>query len=106
MSSTDTPGQVASMEGLAGMVERLERTEYEQWVIRRQRMRGYGSELTDAEFVMRDQRGEYTASGFEMGWQAWKARSAWNRPCRGVTREGCNYLAACGSVCNKCGEVH
>lgn len=27
-------------------------------------------------------------------------------PCRGVPRAGCNYLAACDTVCNKCGEVH
>jgi len=27
-------------------------------------------------------------------------------PCRGVPRAGCNYLAACDSICNKCGQVH
>lgn len=26
--------------------------------------------------------------------------------CRGIPRPGCNYLAACDSVCNKCGKVH
>jgi hypothetical protein len=27
-------------------------------------------------------------------------------PAQPVTREGCNYLAMQGTVCNKCGEVH
>lgn len=27
-------------------------------------------------------------------------------PCRGIPRKGCNYLATCETVCNKCGEVH
>lgn len=26
--------------------------------------------------------------------------------CRGIPRPGCDYLAACGTVCNKCGQVH
>lgn len=26
--------------------------------------------------------------------------------CRGIPRKGCNYLTACGHVCNKCGEIH
>jgi hypothetical protein len=25
--------------------------------------------------------------------------------CPGVQHAGCNYLAACGSVCNKCGQI-
>lgn len=27
-------------------------------------------------------------------------------PASPITREGCNYLAMQGTVCNKCGEVH
>lgn len=26
--------------------------------------------------------------------------------CPGIPRPGCSYYAACGTVCNKCGEVH
>ena len=26
--------------------------------------------------------------------------------CRGIPRKGCNYLTACGHVCNKCGQIH
>lgn len=26
--------------------------------------------------------------------------------CGGIPRKGCNYLAQCNHVCNKCGEVH
>ena len=26
--------------------------------------------------------------------------------CKGIPRKGCNYLTACNTVCNKCGEVH
>jgi hypothetical protein len=26
--------------------------------------------------------------------------------CKGIPRKGCNYLATCGSICNKCGKIH
>jgi hypothetical protein len=26
--------------------------------------------------------------------------------CKGIPRKGCNYLAACDRLCNKCGKVH
>ncbi len=26
--------------------------------------------------------------------------------CKGIPRRGCNYLARCDTVCNKCGEIH
>jgi hypothetical protein len=26
--------------------------------------------------------------------------------CKGIPRRGCNYLAACDTVCSKCGKVH
>ncbi|MDE3023453.1 MAG: hypothetical protein KGI54_16660, partial [Pseudomonadota bacterium] len=29
-----------------------------------------------------------------------------HQPCKGIPRKGCNYLAACDSICNKCGKVH
>jgi hypothetical protein len=30
----------------------------------------------------------------------------WHQTCRGIPRRGCDYLAACGTVCNKCGRDH
>jgi hypothetical protein len=27
-------------------------------------------------------------------------------PCQGVAMDGCDYLATCGMMCNKCGRVH
>jgi hypothetical protein len=30
----------------------------------------------------------------------------WKRVDAGALREGCNYMATAGSVCNKCGHVH
>jgi hypothetical protein len=38
-----------------------------------------------------------------------KLASGWvlvPHPCRGIPDPACNYLAACGQVCNKCGTVH
>lgn len=26
--------------------------------------------------------------------------------CKGISKSGCNYLAQCDTVCNKCGEIH
>ena len=28
----------------------------------------------------------------------------WQKQCAGKRHEGCNYVATCGSVCNKCGQ--
>ena len=39
-------------------------------------------------------------------WEAWKARGALHTKCRGVARAGCDYLSACGYICNKCGHTH
>ena len=39
-------------------------------------------------------------------WAAWQARGALQGKCRGVARDGCNYLAPCGGLCNKCGQRH
>ena len=43
-------------------------------------------------------------------WEAWQAavaaeRERWQRQCAGKRHDGCTYLATCGSVCNKCGQV-
>lgn len=37
---------------------------------------------------------------------AWKARAATASKCRGVARPGCDYLAPCGMICDKCGHQH
>jgi len=34
-----------------------------------------------------------------------EAKKFW-RPCQGVARDGCDYLASCGTLCNKCGHIH
>lgn len=36
---------------------------------------------------------------------AWKARGARMSKCRGVAHPGCDYLAVCGHICNKCGQI-
>ena len=36
---------------------------------------------------------------------AWQARAALAPKCRGVMHPGCNYSAACGTVCTKCGQM-
>ena len=48
--------------------------------------------------------GNYRVVAVQLAWEGWKARAAYQRPCRGVAHPGCDYLAPCGSVCNKCGQ--
>lgn len=31
-------------------------------------------------------------------------REQWQKQCAGKRHEGCNYVATCGSLCNKCGQ--
>jgi len=38
-------------------------------------------------------------------WAGWQARGKLYKPCRGVSHPNCNYLAPCGSICNKCGQA-
>ena len=80
------------MNTLQEMIDALEREAFEKWG------RSVGMESK-------------SEGGFDypLGralWQAWQARGAMQNPCRGVVRDGCNYLAACGALCNKCGERH
>ena len=37
--------------------------------------------------------------------KGWQARGKLYKPCRGVRHPNCNYLAPCGSICNKCGQA-
>ena len=78
------------MSTLQEMIDTLERKEFEQWY------------ATNAFNFERDPIGSRDCG---LQWAAWKARAALAPRCRGVKHSGCNYLAACGSVCNKCGQV-
>ena len=49
--------------------------------------------------------GNYRSIAVQLAWESWKARAAHQRPCRGKRHAGCDYLAACGSVCDKCGQI-
>jgi hypothetical protein len=50
-----------------------------------------------------------TAAAYPMALIA-TLRAALEQParplCKGIPRRGCNYLAPCDTVCNKCGEIH
>ncbi len=94
MNDSDTPAKVGSSEGLAALVEQLERAEFDAWAAKN----GYG--IDDDMLAPMDK------SLKALLWGAWKARAAFQKPCRGVTRQGCGYLGVCGAVCNKCGQVH
>lgn len=39
-----------------------------------------------------------------LSWAAWQGRAALVKVCRGVRHPGCEYLAVCGSICDKCGQ--
>jgi hypothetical protein len=74
-------------ETLAGVIARMEREAFEKWLM--------------------DYLGPLTTNVEKSAmWAAWQARGALRVPCRGVTRNGCAYLAPCGSICNKCGHEH
>lgn len=49
------------------------REEFEAWYIARQRSRGYGTMLTDAEFVGRHTNGRYSTLGLDDAFEAWQA---------------------------------
>lgn len=74
------------MNVLQDMIDTLERKEFQKWLTA---------------------NGELTRLGIAtFAFEAWRARGAMQNKCRGVMRQGCNYTAACGSICNKCGEKH
>ena len=80
---------------LQDMIDALEREGFEAWAV------------ADTPFgTQRNDEGFYVSSWLENAWAAWKARGRLQSKCRGVTRDGCNYLAACGGLCNKCGRRH
>lgn len=87
------------MSNLAEIIERMERESFEKFV-------------SAPPFEYRTERmtelsawpGNYRVLAVQLAWEAWKARAAHQRPCRGVAHPCCDYLAACGSVCDKCGQ--
>ncbi len=79
---------------LDGMIERIEREAFEKHAIKDQHF---------GEWAMRSTGGEYENEFVRTAWSSWQARAALASKCRGVAHQGCNYLAPCGSVCDKCG---
>lgn len=75
-------------EGLAVMLDQMEREAFEKWW---------------------QQEGTFCDNPFtskkDTALECWRARGKLNKPCRGVAHPRCNYLAACGSICNKCGQA-
>ena len=70
---------------LDGMIERMEREAFDKWA----RTETLLNRISNNELIF--------------AWAAWRARAALASQCRGVAHPGCNYLAPCGSVCDKCG---
>lgn len=80
------------------MIERMEREAFEDFM--KSPPFEYGAErMTDLSAWP----GNYRAIAVQLAWGAWKARASLASQCRGVAHPGCNYLAPCGSVCDKCG---
>lgn len=93
--NTETDKKPASAQsdltdGFAVMLEKMERAAFEKWY---------------AENAFNFERDPIGSRDCGLQWAAWKARAAHNKPCRGIAHHGCNYLAACGSICNKCGQA-
>ena len=68
-----------------GMIESMEREAFDKWA----RTETLLNRISNNELIF--------------AWAAWRARAALASQCRGVAHPGCNYLAPCGSVCDKCG---
>lgn len=86
--------QEPERELLADMIARTERKAFDRWCADN----GHGT--------IDDMLAPLDRSLRELMWSAWQGRGALRIPCRGVTRDGCHYLAPCGSICNKCGHEH
>jgi hypothetical protein len=82
------------VSGLAEMIVRMEREAFERWA-------SGGEDCPEAV----ERKGDgYKLIQIQWFWAAWKARAALQRPCQGIAHPNCNYLAPCGSICNKCGQ--
>ena len=76
-------------DGLAVMLQKMEREAFENWYA-----------MNSFDFIMNP----FGSKEYCMQWNAWKARAALNKPCCGIAHPECDYLAPCGSICNKCGK--
>lgn len=99
MEQTDPPAKVASTEGLGviselrAMLAKRERSEFERWAI-------------DSGRAYRDSNGFwFNPSESEALWYGWSARASLSAKCRGVRHAGCEYLAPCSGICDKCGRA-
>jgi len=77
--------------GLAALIADLERQQFDQWA--------------------RDNTGDgklfspgVSAATAPFYFAIWRGGFSFQRPCRGVKHNGCEYLSPCGGVCNKCGQ--
>lgn len=84
-------GRLERAGGLAALIADLERQQFDQWA--------------------RDNTGDgklfspgVSAATAPFYFAIWRGGFSFQRPCRGVKHNGCEYLAPCGGVCNKCGQ--
>jgi hypothetical protein len=93
-TTPDAAGPNDVTVSLEQMLADMERAEFEKWVrpdsVQRQRQ---------------PDTGEYIDRGMAAAWAGWQARGKLYKPCRGVRHPNCEYLAPCGSICNKCGQA-
>lgn len=81
------------------------------WMIERMEREAFEAFVTAPPFEYSTERRsnlsawplKYRLPAINFAWEAWQARSVLASKCRGVAHQGCNYLAPCGSVCDKCG---
>lgn len=77
-------------DGFAVVLQKMEREAFDNW---------YATNSFD--FTVNP----FGSRVYCMQWNAWKARASLMTPCRGIAHRGCDYLAPCGSICNKCGQA-
>ena len=88
-------GQSLLNAGFAVILEKMERDAFEKWM------------CPDGKWLKAIERigNSYKYAPAAAAWTVWQARAALNKPCRGIAHHGCDYLAPCGSICNKCGQA-
>ena len=94
-NTTAAISPVLSTDGL----ERMEREAFEKFVVAPP-----FEYSTERMTELSAWPGNYRSIAVQLAWESWKARAAHQKHCRGVKHDGCDYLAPCGSVCDKCGQ--
>ena len=84
---------------MAELIERMEREAFEKFVVAPP-----FEYSTERMTELSAWPGNYRSIAVQLAWESWKARAAHQKHCRGVKHDGCDYLAPCGSVCDKCGQ--